>query len=104
MFSTCSFVLIILLIPTCAYNFPFRNVSLPFEARVEDLVSRLTLTELVTQMSRGGGGGDGGLVPSITRLGIGNYSWGTECIHGDASGNATSFPLSIGLAATFRCF
>ena len=53
-------------------------------------------------MSRGGGGGDGGPVPSIPRLGIGRYWWGTECIHGDASGTSTAFPQSIGLAATFK--
>lgn len=86
----------------CAPEFPFRNVSLPIEKRVEDLVSRLTMSELLDQMSRGGGGGDGTPVPAIPRLGIGTYSWGTECIHGDQSGNATSFPLSIGLAATFK--
>ena len=83
-------------------DFPFRNTSLPLKARVDDLVSRLTVEELVQQMSRGGGGGDGGPVPPISRLGIGTYSWATECIHGDASGTATSFPQSVGLAASFK--
>lgn len=92
----------ILLVKECKADFPFRNVSLPIETRVEDLVSRLEMSELLVQMSRGGGGGDGSPVPAIPRLGIGTYSWGTECIHGDMAGNSTSFPLSIGLAATFN--
>lgn len=92
----------LLLVKECKADFPFRNVSLPIETRVEDLVSRLEMSELLVQMSRGGGGGDGSPVPAIPRLGIGTYSWGTECIHGDMAGNSTSFPLSIGLAATFN--
>lgn len=83
-------------------DFPFRNVSLPFEERVEDLVSRLTLPELVDQMTKGGGGGDGGPVLPIKRLGIPEYWWGTECLHGDIYGNSTAFPQAIGLSATFK--
>ena len=83
-------------------EFPFRNVSLSFQARVDDLVKRLTVQEIIQEMSRGGGGGDGGPVPAIERLEIGPYWWGTECIHGEISGASTSFPQSIGLAAAFR--
>ena len=83
-------------------QYPFRNVSLSFSERVEDLVSRLTLEEIASQMSRGGGGGDGGPELPIERLGIGKYRWDTECIHGDMVDNATAFPQSIGLAALFR--
>jgi len=83
-------------------DFPFRNVSLPLSERVDDLVSRLTLDEIASQMSRGGGGGDGGPVLPIERLGISSYWWSTECIHGDAKENATAFPQSIGLAAMFK--
>ncbi|KAH3736107.1 hypothetical protein DPMN_042668, partial [Dreissena polymorpha] len=82
-------------------QYPFRNVSLSFSERVEDLVSRLTLEEIASQMSRGGGGGDGGPELPIERLGIGKYRWDTECIHGDMVDNATAFPQSIGLAALF---
>lgn len=83
-------------------DFPFRNTSLPLKLRVDDLVSRLNLDELVEQMSRGGGGGDGGPVPAIPRLGIGKYWWGTECIHGEIFGMSTAFPQSIGLSAAFK--
>ena len=31
-------------------NYPFRNVSLPWETRVDDLVSRLTLEEITLQV------------------------------------------------------
>ncbi|KAL5010597.1 hypothetical protein ScPMuIL_012902 [Solemya velum] len=81
------------------------NTSLPFSERVNDLVSRLDLEEIVLQMSKGGGstnGSSGGPAPAIPRLGIGPWEWQTECMRGDAgAGNATSFPQSIGLAASF---
>ncbi|KAK6968353.1 beta-D-xylosidase 2 isoform X2 [Biomphalaria glabrata] len=83
--------------------FPFQNTSLPWDDRVDDLVSRLTLDEIQVQMSRGGTGPGGGPAPAIPRLGIGRYAWNTECLRGDvgAPGNATAFPQAIGLAATF---
>ncbi|XP_012939088.1 xylan 1,4-beta-xylosidase [Aplysia californica] len=84
-------------------DFPFRNTSLPWDERVDDLVSRLTLQEVMVQMSRGGAGDFGGPAPAIPRLGIGAYNWDTECLRGDAGAveNATGFPQAIGLAATF---
>ncbi|OWF39182.1 probable beta-D-xylosidase 7 [Mizuhopecten yessoensis] len=83
-------------------DYPFRNISLPWDVRVDDLVGRLTLEEIMTQMSKGGSGPKGGPAPPIDRLGVGTYSWNTECLRGDgSSGNATSFPQALGLAATF---
>ena len=38
-------------------DYPFRNVSLPWEERVDDLVGRLTLEEIQQQMGNGGSGG-----------------------------------------------
>ncbi|CAI8019306.1 Xylan 1,4-beta-xylosidase [Geodia barretti] len=82
-------------------EFPFRNTSLPFDERVKDLVGRLTLEEMVAQMSHGGANNNGP-APAIPELGINPYQWGTECISGDVdAGPATSFPESIGLAAAF---
>ncbi|XP_061167474.1 xylan 1,4-beta-xylosidase-like [Saccostrea echinata] len=82
--------------------YPFRNTSLPWDVRVKDLVSRLTIEEIVVQMSRGGSGPRASPAPAIPRLGIGPFSWNTECLRGDVyAGNATSFPQSLGLAATF---
>jgi beta-glucosidase len=37
---------------------PFRNPDLPVEKRVEDLISRLTIEEKISQTMMGGLGGD----------------------------------------------
>ena len=73
---------------------PFRNPALPVEERVNDLVSRVTLEEKVSQMVH--------TAPAIPRLGIPQYNWWSEGLHGAArEGYATVFPQAIGLAATF---
>jgi len=75
-------------------NATFRNPSLPIEERVNDLVSRMTLEEKVSQMVHA--------APAIPRLGIPEYNWWSEGLHGAArEGYATVFPQAIGLAATF---
>src|SRR5947209_8046522 len=75
-------------------NAAFRNPALPVEQRVNDLVSRLTLEEKVGQMVH--------TAPAIPRLGIPQYNWWSEGLHGAArEGYATVFPQAIGLAATF---
>ncbi|XP_050400684.1 uncharacterized protein LOC126817636 [Patella vulgata] len=82
-------------------EFPFQNVSLSWEERVDDLVNRLTLEEMAQQMSHELPRTQEG-VPGIPRLGIKNYTWSTECLRGDVgAGNATAFPQPIGLGATF---
>ncbi|XP_048239995.1 probable beta-D-xylosidase 5 [Haliotis rufescens] len=81
-------------------DFPFRNTSLSWSDRVDDLVSRLSIDEIQHQMARGGAVNDG--TPPIPRLGIEPYVWNTECLRGDvSSGNATGFPQALGLAASF---
>src|SRR6266536_2194149 len=73
---------------------PFRNPALPIEQRVNDLVSRMTLDEKVSQMVH--------TAAAIPRLGIPEYNWWSEGLHGAArEGYATVFPQAIGLAATF---
>ena len=73
---------------------PYRDLSLPVEARVNDLVSRMTLDEKMAQLVY--------TSPAIDRLGIPAYNWGNECLHGVAqAGVATVFPQSIGLGATW---
>jgi beta-glucosidase len=68
--------------------------SLPTDQRVNDLVSRLTLDEKVSQMQD--------VAAAIPRLGIPAYNWWNEALHGVArAGNATVFPQAIGLAATW---
>ncbi|CAF3839081.1 unnamed protein product [Rotaria magnacalcarata] len=82
-------------------NFPFRNISLDWSVRVDDLVSRLTPHEIIDQMAYGGGWNEG-VTPPITRLNIKPYSWGTECLRGDVSENSTGFPQAINLASTWN--
>jgi beta-glucosidase len=70
----------------------YLDPNLPTEQRVNDLVSRMTLEEKVSQMQD--------VAPAIPRLGIPAYNWWNEALHGVArAGNATVFPQAIGLAA-----
>jgi len=72
----------------------YLDPSLPLEQRVNDLVSRMTLEEKVSQMQD--------VAPGIPRLGVPAYNWWNEGLHGVArAGNATVFPQAIGLAATW---
>ncbi|XP_054799992.1 beta-xylosidase/alpha-L-arabinofuranosidase 2-like [Prosopis cineraria] len=83
----------------------FCNKSVPIEARVSDLVKRLTLQEKI-----------GNLVNSaanVSRLGIPKYEWWSEALHGVSNAGpgtrfssvvpgATSFPMPILTAASFN--
>ncbi len=72
----------------------YLDPSLPLEQRVNDLVSRMTLEEKVSQMQD--------VAAAVPRLGIPAYNWWNEGLHGVArAGNATVFPQAIGLAATW---
>jgi beta-glucosidase len=74
---------------------PYKNPSLPVEKRVDDLVSRMTLEEKVSQMMNG--------AAAIERLDVPQYEWWNEALHGVArAGFATVFPQAIGLAATWN--
>lgn len=74
---------------------PFRNPDLPVERRVDDLISRLTVQEKVPLLMMGN--------PAIPRLGIPEYCWWNEALHGVArNGTATVFPQAIALAATWN--
>jgi beta-glucosidase len=76
-------------------SFPMWNYNLPFEQRVNDVVSRLTLEEKVQQMLNA--------TPAIPRLGILAYEWWNETLHGVARTpfRVTSYPQAIGMAATW---
>lgn len=73
----------------------YKNPSFPIEQRVNDLVSRMTLEEKISQMMNG--------AAAIERLGVPEYEWWNEGLHGVArAGYATVFPQAIGLAATWN--
>lgn len=72
----------------------FYNTSLPVNERIKGLISKLSLEEKVSLMMHES--------PAIERLGIPEYNWWNECLHGVArSGPATIFPQPIGLGSTF---
>ncbi len=72
----------------------FRNPTLPIEQRVQNLVQLMSLEEKVSQLSH--------TSDAIPRLGIPEYNWWNEGLHGVArAGVATVFPQAIGSAATF---
>jgi len=75
-------------------TYDFQDESLPIEQRVNDLVFRLTLKEKISQLRYD--------APAIKRLGIPEYNWWNECLHGVArAGEATVFPQAIGMGEYF---
>lgn len=77
-----------------AQEHPFNDPKLPVDQRIENLLGRLTLEEKVGMMMNGSAG--------VERLGIPDYNWWNEALHGVArAGIATVFPQAIGMAATF---
>ena len=83
-------------------DFPFCDTSRSFMERAVDLVSRLSTTEKIAQTSS--------IAPAISRLGIKDYNWRSNCLHGWTlnGGHWTSdlkwtvFPAPMGLGATFN--
>ncbi|MGB4577527.1 MAG: glycoside hydrolase family 3 C-terminal domain-containing protein [Paludibacter sp.] len=75
------------------YKYPFQNPGLNVEERANDLVSRLTLEEKVSQMLN--------QTPAVERLGVPPYDWWNECLHGIARTEykTTVFPQAITMAA-----
>ena len=64
------------------------------ESKIKELISQMTLEEKVSQLLYKS--------PAIERLGIPEYNWWNECLHGVArAGIATVFPQAIAMAAAF---
>jgi beta-glucosidase len=91
------YILLLILIPIAvkSQDTPkYKNYKLSVEERVNDLVSRMTLEEKVSQMVYNS--------PAIDRLDVPAYNWWNEALHGVArNGIATVFPQSVGMAATW---
>ena len=80
--------------PAGAQTMPYQNPDLSSEERAADLCSRLTLHEKVRLMRNGS--------PAIERLGIKNFDWWSEALHGvGRQGVCTVFPSCIGMACSF---
>ncbi len=72
----------------------FRDPDQPLDTRLDDLLAQLTLEEKVGLMMHEAKG--------VPRLGIPDYNWWNEALHGVArASRATVFPQAIGLDATF---
>ncbi len=77
-----------------AQGFPYQDASLPAEQRAEDLLGRLTLEQKASLMMN--------VSPAIPELGIREYDWWNEALHGAArAGLATVFPQAIGMASSW---
>ena len=74
--------------------YPFLNVALQYEERVENLLSLLTTDEKVGLMMNKS--------VSVERLGIPSYNWWNEACHGVRQGGYTVYPQPIGMAAAFN--
>jgi len=73
---------------------PYQNPKLKAEQRADDLIGRLTLDEKVKLMMDSS--------PAIERLGIPQFQWWNEALHGiGRNGYATVFPITMGMAASW---
>ncbi|MBO7116267.1 MAG: glycoside hydrolase family 3 C-terminal domain-containing protein [Prevotella sp.] len=78
-----------------AQMLPYQNPQLSAEERAEDLLGRLTLEEKTKLMMD--------VSPAIPRLGIPEFHWWNEALHGiGRNGIATVFPITMAMAATFN--
>ena len=78
----------------CAQTWPYQDARLSAAQRADDLLSRLTLDEKVSLMMD--------TSPAITRLGIPQFQWWNEALHGvGRNGFATVFPITMGMAASW---
>ncbi len=94
-FFCCTFQLIAAMPVSSQANGPaYLNSSLPVDGRVDDIISKLSLSQKIKLLMNKGTAIDS------NGLHIPAYNWWNECLHGVArAGKATVFPQAIGLAA-----
>jgi beta-glucosidase len=72
----------------------YLSLGAPVEARVKDLIGRMTLEEKTSQLQS--------VAPAIPRLRVPAYNYWSEALHGvGMDGVATVFPQAVGFAATW---
>ncbi len=77
-----------------AQQYPWQDTIKSLDERVEWLINNLTLDEKLSLMVHHN--------PAIERVGLPEYSWWNEALHGvGRAGEATVYPMPIALAATF---
>ena len=77
-----------------AQQLPYQNPQLTAQERADDLLTRLTLDEKVKLMMDSS--------PAISRLGIPQFQWWNEALHGvGRNGYATVFPITMAMAASW---
>ena len=77
-----------------AQTLPYQNPQLSAAQRADDLLSRLTLEEKVSLMMDSS--------PAIPRLGIPQFQWWNEALHGVGRNSyATVFPITMAMAASW---
>ncbi len=81
-------------IPQISSPVIYTDPDQPMDARIDDLIQRMSLSEKVKQLMNA--------APAIHRLNVPEYDYSNECLHGVANnGKATVFPQAIGMAATW---
>ncbi len=91
-------LLLIVLALSCSYAvaqpYPYQNSKLSPKERALDLCGRLTLDEKVGLMMH--------YSKPVERLDVPVFQWWSEALHGvGRNGNATVFPITMAMAATF---
>ena len=77
-----------------AQQLPYQNPQLTAAQRADDLLNRLTIHEKVSLMMD--------TSPAIPRLGIPQFQWWNEALHGvGRNGFATVFPITMAMAASW---
>ena len=87
----------IMLLPGCKtkYEYPFQDMDISVDERIENLLGLLTLEEKAGMMVNSS--------EAVPRLGIPAYDWWNEALHGvGRAGLATVYPQAIGMAATWN--
>ena len=82
------------MLPVSAQQLPYQNPQLSAAQRADDLLKRLTIDEKVNLMMD--------TSPAIPRLGIPQFQWWNEALHGvGRNGFATVFPITMAMAASW---